>query len=518
METSEAISAVKGKTTPAKRIPYWLWVCIAKSLGIKLHRNDKPIISAILHILTFGSAAGLFFTNTWYSIFNTASVHTNDDILDGTVSVFTIVCFCGLGVYSHRLAYRLFVHPKFLDMLRLHSKTVMKLNTAFVILVILISFVSVLNISMLSYLLPYNGNTTSPTIHPNCVNGTAIQKATINPCQCVELPIVVCQVYWGSQMIFSCFFLAWNLLVAVVLVSVARTQTINIRRFLRELEQDAILLDKQLRDAYGCTDSLTQYVWMDNDNIADVFNEPVERPEAKESAEETPPDDMEDTSTNGDNEPEHTIATAESGASRSPGMAVASRNPTSSFRDIQLRLGPENNLQEINPISRNTSRFRRLSGEEREDDVVTPHVMSEQEIMHKYWKISMSVRLASVALQRWMTSILGLVTAWSAIRMVIWLSHTPSLYGVCMFILPLMLLPLLASSYAEVNYEGVKVIQSILPTEKRVPLFQYLYGHPIQMTTYGHALSYGTIGTVVAAILAAFASKILLQEVNTIQA
>ena len=80
-----------------------------------------------------------------------------------------------------------------------------------------------------------------------------------------------------------------------------------------------------------------------------------------------------------------------------------------------------------------------------------------------------------------------------------------------MFITPLLLLPLLASSYAEVNYEGVKVIQvflireiaivfrvcsfqSILPTEKRVHMFQYLYGHPIQMTVYGHAISYGTIG------------------------
>ena len=31
-----------------------------------------------------------------------------------------------------------------------------------------------------------------------------------------------------------------------------------------------------------------------------------------------------------------------------------------------------------------------------------------------------------------------------------------------MFITPLLLLPLLASSYAEVNYEGVKVIQVFL--------------------------------------------------------
>ena len=35
---------------------------------------------------------------------------------------------------------------------------------------------------------------------------------------------------------------------------------------------------------------------------------------------------------------------------------------------------------------------------------IVPHIMSEQEIMHKFWKISMNVRLASVALQRWVTT------------------------------------------------------------------------------------------------------------------
>ena len=45
------------------------------------------------------------------------------------------------------------------------------------------------------------------------------------------------------------------------------------------------------------------------------------------------------------------------------------------------------------------------------------------------------------------------------VRLVYWLSHTPTWSGVLMFIIPLLLLPLLASSYAEVNYEGAKIIQ-----------------------------------------------------------
>ena len=46
-------------------------------------------------------------TNGLISGYNVMSKHTKEDILDGTVSVMVMSFFCGLGVYSHRLAYRL---------------------------------------------------------------------------------------------------------------------------------------------------------------------------------------------------------------------------------------------------------------------------------------------------------------------------------------------------------------------------------------------------------------------------
>ena len=58
--------------------------------------------------------------------------------------------------------------------------------------------------------------------------------------------------------------------------------------------------------------------------------------------------------------------------------------------------------------------------------------------------------------------------------------------------------------------------QSIVPNPRRIQMFQYLYGMPIQMTAYGHRISYGTMGTVLAAVLAAFTSKILLQEMERV--
>jgi len=490
METTRSETLVKGKTTSAKKIPYWLWIIIAKSLGIKLHPNDKPVISAILHIATFGSATALFCTNAWYCLYAVMSRHTRSDILDGTVSIMVMTFFCGLGVYSHRLAYRLFVHPKFLDMLRLHSKSVMKINAAFLLFIILSSFVTVLNVATVNYSYSFQDNATLVTI-PGPQFAKISNATLLNPCQTVEIQVEICQIYWASQMVFSLFFLVWNLLVAVVLVSVARTQTINIRKFLRELEQDAFLLDRKLQASYGngkpVRDDLKNYVWMDDDHLADIFNENNKKIDEIQS---------------------------------DPNENRRASSTSAQFTDLQLRLGSDH-VQVAEPqtdtYQGGTSRFQQLDAViENAEASFTPHIMSEQEIMHKYWKISMNVRLASVALQRWMSSIVGMISAWSAIRMVYWLSHSPTWYGVFMFIVPLLLLPLLASSYAEVNYEGVKVIQSILPTEKRVQLFQYLYGQPIQMTVYGHAISYGTIGTVVAGILAAFASKILLQEMSSL--
>ena len=59
------------------------------------------------------------------------------------------------------------------------------------------------------------------SLHDN-ISGTHL-----NPCQLVEIDVVICQIYWGSQVVFSILFLVWNLLVAVVLVSVARTQVLK---------------------------------------------------------------------------------------------------------------------------------------------------------------------------------------------------------------------------------------------------------------------------------------------------
>jgi hypothetical protein len=52
----------------------------------------------------------MVFTNAFYAGYDTNSVYTPTDVVDGTVSVIMVSLYCGVGVYSHRLAYRGAIH------------------------------------------------------------------------------------------------------------------------------------------------------------------------------------------------------------------------------------------------------------------------------------------------------------------------------------------------------------------------------------------------------------------------
>ena len=237
---------VKGQIKHSRRLPYWMWFTIAKSLGIKLYPSEKPVVSTVLHACTVVSAAGTVFTNAFYSGYDITSVHTPTDILDGIVLVLMVTLYCGIGVYSHRLAYRLFVHPKFLEKVRLHSKTVMKMNAALIVFLTIALFVVVQNLALEKYLWGHVATGNGTVVQALAKNGSN-NDVPMNPCQKVQIPLEICQSFFLFQFVYSLFFLLWNALVALVLISVARTHTIDIRRFMRELGIDAHLLDRKFR-------------------------------------------------------------------------------------------------------------------------------------------------------------------------------------------------------------------------------------------------------------------------------
>ena len=120
-----------------------------------------------------------------------------------------------------------------------------------------------------------------------------------------------------------------------------------------------------------------------------------------------------------------------------------------------------------------------------DEDHIKPHIMTQEEIMVQYWKLMVkqnsknidqstttfcnyvihqfnfkaSTSLTSQAFQRWLCLIVGAVTFWTAVLICRWLITDPTLSGILSFIFPLLIIPLLASIYAEVNYESSNILQ-----------------------------------------------------------
>ena len=77
----------------------------------------------------------------------------------------------------------------------------------------------------------------------------------------------------------------------------------------------------------------------------------------------------------------------------------------------------------------------------------------------------MSITLTSQAFQRWLCLVVGAVTFWTSVLICRWLTTDPTLSGILSFIFPLLIIPLLASVYAEVNYESGNVLQVYITSE-----------------------------------------------------
>ena len=67
----------------------------------------------------------------------------------------------------------------------------------------------------------------------------------------------------------------------------------------------------------------------------------------------------------------------------------------------------------------------------------------------------------SHAFQRWLSLTASAVTFWTSVLICRWLTTDPTLSGILSFIFPILIIPILASIYAEVNYECNNVLQVI---------------------------------------------------------
>ena len=81
---------------------------------------------------------------------------------------------------------------------------------------------------------------------------------------------------------------------------------------------------------------------------------------------------------------------------------------------------------------------------------------------NKYlWPLQTSTTSISHAFQRWLSLTASAVIFWTSVLICRWLTTDPTLSGILSFIFPILIIPILASIYAEVNYECSNVLKVI---------------------------------------------------------
>ncbi|KAI9553997.1 hypothetical protein GHT06_019268 [Daphnia sinensis] len=473
----------------SKRLPWWLWISIAHALGIRIQPNDRGVLAGVLYASTIISALVLVVSTCTYVIAQVVHTHAGElklnqsaismtgdkstglsqathhtDVMDGIAMVSLTVFWCLLGLYSKNLAYRLYNSSKFLEMVRLHAKTVLKVNAAFVFFLLMTSFVAVHNIS--AYYTWYADQET---------------------CAAAGITPILCQIRFIAMCIFSVFAILWNSLVGIVLLSVCRTNTMGIRRFIQDLERDAVIYERQ---RFGPNTSLSDMLWL-NDGDADQSSDcEAEKKLRRRHTAST------------SNEPAPTDGPSEKRSHREPETTVTARSPQRTVLELHDVASPDNLHHNVPTEARQNAN----------EDHVKP--MSTAVVLQRYWKLSCATRVSSVMFQRWTTCVTTLCLAWVTIGLVEWLSNTPHPLQVAQVCIPMMILPLLCAAYAEVNGEGKRLLKCIYPMEQRLHALYVMWQSPPQMTVFGMNITYGAMGTAAAGLLLALMTRVVLKQLG----
>ncbi|XP_071966098.1 uncharacterized protein [Antedon mediterranea] len=474
----------------SKPLPPWIRWIIFKSLGIKTHEKDKPWFATFLYMLTLTSALIYAVSNTWYTCADVKSLYTKFDVLSGTVNLTMAYAYCAVALYANQLAYKLFTSNVLVGSVRLHSKTVFKVNVGILILVLGLVF-----IGLYDYQLFINFQT--------------------GHCRNVSAPVIICHIMYPSHATLSVFCLLWNLLVGIVCLSVCRTHTHSIRRFLMELDMDVMAYElKQIKKKMS----------IDATDNAKAIDRSIHQRDTLETS-------------NGHCNKRKRNVTVQSTqdlevewdhnerARRRRSVAFLAR----SFESYGLlqKIGdvsqpPYKYLQEYrnnHSIQSTTESIEKSIDREGTDEVdfdlaeIHMEMLTNEEILNKYWKLQCRLRTTSMYLQRWLATWIVLLISWSVFYLIYWIDHNATVSDMVIFFIPLFCLPLLCSAPTEVNGEGQRVAKSIVPTEERMPLISFIMKAPLSFTIFGMALNYATVVGAILAIALAFATKVVVAEV-----
>ena len=204
---NEATEAVHYQTKQSRRLPPKFWLVCSKLLGIKLSDDEKPWIGYLTFGITVIFSLLFLISYSWYTIalfWTNLKNREREPVLTGLISIAVVLYWVSLSVYGRLQASRILSSRKFVESVRMHSRSIFKMNAA--VLLVLISIVAlVIN--------NYDSATTFSDAHCSKHN------VTVDP--------IICKLMYISRVGCSFFTLLWNLTIGVVLLSVSRTHTIG---------------------------------------------------------------------------------------------------------------------------------------------------------------------------------------------------------------------------------------------------------------------------------------------------
>lgn len=115
------------KIQQSKHLPNWIWVIITSVLGIG---HSKKYLATIIYMFTLLSALVFTFLGVMFVVYDVASKHSRTTVHIGAISLLLGFAWLCLGIYSFRLAGRLFGNEDFAASIRSHSRTLFKINSA----------------------------------------------------------------------------------------------------------------------------------------------------------------------------------------------------------------------------------------------------------------------------------------------------------------------------------------------------------------------------------------------------
>ncbi|KAL5013447.1 hypothetical protein ScPMuIL_007717 [Solemya velum] len=362
LSTTDYQSFPKDVIKQSRRLPIWVWKFLAKILGIKSCPEEKPWLSAILYGITLSFAAVLSITGLWYIIFDIKSQYSKTTLLTGFVDILIGFGWIALGIYSNKLAGKLMYNKNFAESVRIHSRTFLKISVAGILICAGMAMVGVNSYSA---------------------------YGDIGGQKCVVIGVfpIICKLLFISRVLFGVISLVWNLLVGCVLLSVCRTHTIGIRKFIQELEEDANIFEDYWRiklkfgqrpgldlDTISLPDNSDWFIW--DDRYRGEDDDQLRRQSVSRVRNAS-------------------VVTVERELLDLGGVdRVMSADPI--IVDVTANRPPTQRKKTISRSDRNSSCGRddmmdpRAEILEKQMSVDRPPIMSSEDILLSYWKISVS--------------------------------------------------------------------------------------------------------------------------------